>query len=460
LFPQLGSGESLQPFKTIKDYKDFLKRIDCFAVWCDTAVVNMRKGIAAGIANPKAIMIKTLPQLKSIIIQDTIQNIFYKPINHFPENFTQSEKDSLKTLYISAIKQKVIPSFQKLYEFIEKEYILACRTTSGLYGTPYAKERYEYAIRYHTGTSLAPDSIYRLGLSEVKRIREEMEIVKKQVGFKSSLHDFFEYTTNDRQFKPFHSPHEVLDYYRVLPKRMEPRIEEMFHLKPKTRFEVRQTEKFREASSSAEYIQASADGTRPGIFYVPVNNPEEYNMITMESTFLHEAIPGHHYQISIQQEIKNMPRFRKFGGNNAYIEGWALYAESLGKELGLYTDPYEYFGRLTNEVHRAIRLVVDVGLHAKGWTREEAIAYMKENEAISDAEAISEIERYMAWPGQALSYKIGELKIKELRKKAENALGKRFRISDFHDQILNEGCLPLNILEDKIMKWIDDEKRK
>ena len=453
-FPQMGSGFGIHPFKTVKDYFDFLKRVDGFVTWCDTAIANMQTGIKEGFTNPKVIMERTLPQLRSLITDDVAQNIFYKPVENFPKSFNTAERDSLKALYTNAIKDKIVPAYKKLYTFIEKEYIPACRKTSGIYGTPDWKKRYSVAIRYWTGTDISADSIYALGLNEVKRIKDEMETVRTKVKFKGSLDQFLTFTEEDKQFKPFRTADGILNYYKNVEERIKPELKVMFHLVPKAKFEIRQTEQFREASASAEYIVASADGSRPGVFYVPINNSTEYNYIDMEATFLHEAIPGHHYQLSIQQEMQNLPKFRKFGGSGAYIEGWALYCESLGKELGIYTDPYEYFGRLSNEMLRAVRLVVDVGMHTKGWTREQAIRYMKENTAISDAGAVAEIERYMIWPGQALAYKMGELKIKELRKKAEGALGAKFKISEFHDQILDQGALPPGILEKKIDRWL------
>jgi uncharacterized protein (DUF885 family) len=459
-FAQMGSGKSFQPFNTVKDYTDFLKRINAFTEWTDTAIVKMKQGMKLGIVQPKVLMMKVLPQLNDMIVIDYTKSIFYIPIENLPKSFSQESRDSIKSLYIEAIQNKIIPSFQKLYTFIKNEYIPACRNTSGLYGTPNGKEKYQFAIKYFTNTDFTPDSIYNIGLSEVKRIRTEMESVKNQLGFKGNLKDFFTYTANDAKFKPFKIAGEVLEHYQEIYKTMQPQLKKEFNVVPKSKFEIRETEKFREASASAEYMPGTADGSRPGIFYVPVPDPKNFNDIGMESIFLHEAIPGHHYQISIQQEKTDLPRFRKFGWNGAFGEGWALYCEGLGKELGLYTDPYQYFGRLTNEMHRAVRLVVDAGMHAKGWTREQALEYTYENESIGEADAVAEIERYMAWPGQALSYKIGEMKILSLRKKAEKELGNKFSISKFHDEVLSDGTLPLDILEKKIDNWINEEKLK
>ena len=257
---------------------------------------------------------------------------------------------------------------------------------------------------------------------------------------------------------PYKTPEEVIEGYNAIHRKMEPQLKKLFNMVPKTRFEVRQTEAFRAASSSAEYNPGTPDGSRPGIFYAPILDASTYNYTGMETLFLHEAIPGHHYQIALQAENEELPKFRRFLYYGAYGEGWALYTESLGKELGLYTDPYQYFGNLGDEIHRAIRLVVDVGMHTKGWTREQAIKYMMDNEAISDQAAVAEIERYMAIPAQALSYKIGQLKILELRKRAEAALGDQFNVALFHDEVLKYGCLPLDTLERIINGWIENQK--
>jgi uncharacterized protein (DUF885 family) len=278
--------------------------------------------------------------------------------------------------------------------------------------------------------------------------------VKDQVGFTGDLPDFFQSVKTDPKLMPFKNADEVLAAFKAIQSKIDPNLKKVFNNTPKTGFEIRRTEAFREASASAEYMQGTADGSRPGVFYVPIPDATKFNLTSgMESLFLHEAIPGHHYQVSLQQENQSIPKFMRFGWYGAYGEGWALYTESLGKELGLYTDPYQYLGALGDEMHRAIRLVVDVGIHTKGWSREEALNYMLQNEAISKDGAIAEIERYMAIPGQALSYKIGALKIRELRSKYASALGGKFKLADFHDQVLKNGCLPLSVLEETLDAW-------
>jgi len=305
---------------------------------------------------------------------------------------------------------------------------------------------------------MTADEIHEIGKSEVVRIKAEMEKAKKEIGFDGDLISFFDFVRASKSQMPFKNPEEVIANFNSIQDRVEAQLNEVFGLKPKAGFEVRRTEAFREASASAEYVPGSKDASRSGIFYVPILDVTKYNKYADEALFLHEAIPGHHYQLSLQQENKDLPEFLHPESMGVFVEGWALYAESLGKELGLYEDPYQYFGMLSMEMHRAIRLVVDTGIHAKGWTREQAIQYSLDNEAESEASIITEVERYMATPGQALSYKIGQLKIRELRTKAENELGKNFDVKEFHNQVLNSGSLPLVLLEEKIEGWVASEK--
>jgi len=341
---------------------------------------------------------------------------------------------------------------------MKNEYMTAGRDSSGFSDLPNGSSYYDFAIKYFTTTTMSADEIHNLGLSEVARIRAEMEKIKEQVGFKGNLKAFFDYVRNSKELMPFSTPEEIIANFNKMHATMKSKVDELFSLQPKTPFEVRRTEAFREKSASAEYNPGSLDGTRPGIFYTPIPNASSYNVYSDESLFLHEAIPGHHFQISLTQESKELPQFRKTLWYSAYGEGWALYTESLGTELGLYTDPYQLFGMLGAEMHRAVRLVVDTGIHTKGWSREKAIAYCLDNEAESEAGITSEIERYMANPGQALSYKIGQLKIRELRAKATKALGDKFDIREFHKEVLETGCIPLALLENKIDKWIASNK--
>ncbi|WP_460635436.1 DUF885 domain-containing protein [Larkinella harenae] len=459
-FGQLGSGAGAQPFKTVKDYDDWLKRVSAFRVWGDTAVANFRKGLATGIVWPKSLVVKMVPQMTELVVTDPTKSLFYGPINNLPKDFSEADKNRLTTAYQKAILEEIVPTYKKLGDFLQNEYLPKARTTSGIDAIPQGAEIYDYLVRTWTTTDKKPEEIYQTGLKEVARIRSEMEKVKTQVGFTGTLAQFFTHLKTDPKLYPYKQPKEVLAAFNAILAKIEPHLQTMFTKTPKSKFEIRQTEKFREASASAEYNPASADGSRPGIFYVPIPDATKFNVTSgMESLFLHEAIPGHHYQISLQQEDTSLPKFRRFAWYGAYGEGWALYCESLGKELGLYTDPYQYMGALNDEIHRAIRLVVDVGLHTKQMTREQAIQYMMENEPIAEEGAVAEIERYMAIPGQALSYKIGALKIRELRAQYEQQLGGKFQLAAFHDEFLKDGCMPLDVLERKMDTWATQQAK-
>lgn len=457
-FGQLASGSGAQPFKTVKDYENWLKRVDSFIVWCDTAIANMKIGIRKGYVLPKSLIKKVIPQMASLMNGPVEEHLFYRPVDLMLGSFSSEEKDKITSEYTKMIRDKIIPLYQRLYNFISEDYLPAGRETSGYGALPNGDAWYKQRIKNYTTTGMTAEEIHQLGLSEVERISEDMEEVKAEVGFNGELKDFFNYVRNKKELMPFNTAEQVIEHCKSIYQTLKPNLKKLFDVMPKTPFEIRRTEAFREKSASAEYNQGSIDGTRPGIFYVPVPDAKKYNIFSDESLFLHEVIPGHHFQISLQQENDALPKFRKTLWYSAYGEGWALYSESLGKELGLYEDPYQYFGMLSAEMHRAIRLVVDTGIHSKGWTREQAIQYSIENEAESLDNIESEIERYMAGPGQALSYKIGQLKIRELRSRAAKQLVDKFDIQLFHDQILESGCVPLEILEAKINRWIEGQK--
>jgi len=454
---QLASGMGAQPFKTPQDYDNWLIRIEGYLSWLESAKENMKEGMAVGWVLPTSLVQKVIPQLEVMSTTQWDEHLFYSPIQNLPEYFSEEDRSRLSAAYAAMVQNKIIPAYADLVEFMSGEYFAASRESSGFNALPEGDAYYQYAIRLYTTTDMTAEEIHTLGLNEVARIQSEMEKIKDQVGFKGDLKAFFDHVRTRKELMPYTDAQQVIDRFYSIQERMLPQVNRLFELQPKTAFEVRRTEAFREASASAEYNQGSLDGTRPGIFYVPIPNVTEYNNFSDEDLFLHEAIPGHHFQISLQQENENLPSFRKDLWYSAYGEGWALYTESLGKELGLYEDPYQYFGMLGAEIHRAIRLVVDTGLHAKGWTREQAIQYSLDNEAESEASIISEVERYMANPGQALSYKVGQLKIRELRTLAETALGSDFDIKHFHRIVLESGCIPLSYLEDKIINWISTE---
>ncbi|WDF55050.1 DUF885 domain-containing protein [Mucilaginibacter sp. KACC 22063] len=456
---QLGSGTGAQPFKTVADYDNWLKRVSAFKLWADTAMANMDKGIKLGIIWPKANVVKMIPQMQSMVVASPEKSLFYGPIDSLPKSFSEADKNRLTAAYKKAIMADIVPTYKKLGDYLKNTYLPHALSTSGLSAWPNGTTMYAYMVKQNTTTTKSPEEIYQLGLREVARIKSQMDSIKNKVGFKGDLKAFFAYMRTDPKFKPYKTPKQVLDAFENIHQRMQPNLKKMFTNVPKTPFEIRQTEAFRAASASAEYLQGSADGTRPGIFYVPILDATQFNVTSgMESLFLHEAIPGHHYQISLAQENTSLPKFRRFEVDNAFVEGWALYCESLGKELGLFTDPYQHMGALGDEMHRAVRLVVDVAIHTKGMTREQAINYMMSNEAIDEQGATAEIERYMANPGQALGYKIGAIKIRELRNKAEKELGSKFNLADFHNQILKDGSMPLSVLESKINAWIAEKK--
>ncbi len=455
---QFASGTSAQPFKTEKDYTNFLKRMDLYSVWIDSAMVYMRKGIDKKIVLPKALTLKMIPQFEEIITPKIEDNLFYSTIKTFPKTFTEAQKKDLTDKYTATIKTKLMPKYQQMVSFLKNEYLPASRTTSGIGAISSGADLYKVYVKQWTTTDKTPEQIHQIGLQEVALLNAAMEKVKEQVGFKGTLKEFLNAVRDMKELKPFTKPEQVIANFEKIYKTIQPNVNKLFSLQPKTKFEIRRTEAFREKTASAEYIQGAVDGSRPGVFYVPIPDATKYNVLEDEDLFLHEAIPGHHFQMSLQQENTNLPDFRRYNWFGAYGEGWALYAESLGKELGLYSDPYQYLGMLNDEMHRAIRLVVDTGIHYKGWTREQAIQYSLDNEAESEASITSEVERYMAIPGQALSYKIGQLKIIELRELAQKELKDKFDIKKFHQIILESGVMPLALLEKKVKHWIEKEE--
>jgi len=457
-FAQLGSGNGLHPFKTVKDYEDFLKRVNGFVAWTDQAIVNMREGIAKGYTLPKVLVERTLPQLAAQLVEKPEDSLYWGPIGNLPASFTEGERQQLTAAYRAAITTQIIPSYRRLHDFLRDEYLPKARTSVGLDALPDGKAWYEYNVRNISTTDYTPAQIHEIGLREVERIHGEMRKVMQQVGFEGSLDDFFRFLNTDQQF--VHPSREALIAgYVDIKNRVDPQLPKLFEILPKADYEVRAVEPFREKSAAGgQYQAASEDGSRPGIFYANAYDLKARPKWAMEALSLHEGNPGHHFQISIQREQKDLPRFRRFGGYTAYSEGWGLYAESLGPDLGVYKDPYQYFGRLEGELFRAIRLVVDTGLHSKGWTREQVLEYIDVNSATSDARRIAETERYIAIPGQAVAYKIGQLKLSELRERAERELGERFDVRKFHTAVLADGALPLDVLEAKIDRWIAAQK--
>jgi uncharacterized protein (DUF885 family) len=460
LFVQLGSGNGMQPFKTVKDYDDFLKRLDGLVQWTDQAIVNMRLGMQRGYTLPKVLVEKTLPQLQAHVVAQPEDSLYWGPITNLPADFPAADRERLTAAYRAAIETKVVPTYRKLHDFMRDEYLPKARTTHGMDALPDGKAWYAYNVKRVTTTDYTPEQIHQIGLDEVARIHKAMDGVMQQVGFKGTRNEFFKHLNTDPRFFWTRREDLVAGYERIKDE-VKPQLPKLFEILPKADYEVRAVEPFREKSASGgQYQAASEDGSRPGIFYANAYDLRARPKWAMDALSLHEGSPGHHFQLTIQREQKDLPKFRRFGGYTAYVEGWGLYAESepVGRALGRYVDPYQYFGQLEAELWRAIRLVVDTGLHSKGWTREQVLDYMDANSSAAEARRVSETERYMAIPGQALAYKIGQIKISELRARAEKSLGAKFDVRKFHTAVLADGALPLDVLEAKLDSWIESQR--
>jgi uncharacterized protein (DUF885 family) len=453
-----GSGSGPQPFATAKDYDRFLKRAREFPRWADGAIAQMRAGMANGITVPRVAMAKVAPQLREIATAKLSDNIYWTPIASMPKEIPAQDRQRITEAYTAALSQEVLPAYTRLADFLERDYLPAARTTVGWTDLPDGQAWYRWRIRQSTTMDRPAEEIHQLGLAEVARIRGEMLRVKTQVGFSGDLDAFFAHLEDDPQFY-YASEAELLGAYRDVKRRIDAMLPKLFADFPKADYEIRAVEPFRAASAAgASYQAPSADGKRPGIFYINTHNLKAQPKFGLETLSLHEAAPGHHFQIAIQQELTGLPRFRRFNGYVSYSEGWALYAESIGKELGVFTDPYQWYGRLSDEMLRAMRLVVDTGLHAKGWSREQAIKYMLDNSSLAESDVTAEVERYIVWPGQALGYKLGQLHISALRAKAEAQLRGSFDVREFHSQVLRDGALPMDVLTAKIDRWIESKR--
>jgi len=465
MFAQLGSGTSAQPFATVKDYEDWLKRAALGPAIFDQAIANMREGVKAGIVQPKVLMQKVLPQLDALVVEDPTKSIFWGPIEKMPQQFPAADRERLTTAFRTLITTQLNPAYRRLRAYINDEYLPKCRDTVGMGALPNGAAWYNQKVHDNTTKSMNAAQIHEIGLSEVARIQDGMRGVAKELGYDkptkslTELKAFFDWM-KARPDMYFGSKDELLGAYQKFHAEVDPVLPAFFNLRPKTNYEVRLVEPYREASASAgSYQGPSLDGSRGGIFFVNAYDLKARPKWALASLSLHEAAPGHHFQISLQRELKDLPVFRRFGSNDtAYVEGWGLYAEYLGYEMGMYKDPVARFGALDAELWRAIRLVTDTGLHLKGWTRQQTLDYMFANSPAEQTRAVSEAERFMAIPGQALAYKIGQLKIVELRKRAEKALGPKFKVAEFHDEVLRDGSVPLDVLEQKIDRWIAAKK--
>ena len=454
LFAQLGSGRAAQPFRTVKDYENWLSRAASFPAVIDGWMKDMREGIKAGVVLPKALVLPMLPQLEELGNDNLDKNVYMSPVKKFPAGVSEDDQKRLTAAYTALVREKMAPAHRRLLGFMRDTYLPASRATVGLSAIPGGKAWYAFEAKSSTTTDLTPEAIHTIGLNEVARIRALFETAKARTGFKGTLKEFIAHLNTAPELR-FKTREEIQAAYESLRPRVDAKVPAFFGRLPKTPFEIRPVEAFREvAAAPAQYSGGLADGSRPGIFYYNAYQPETRTRFTTTAIFVHEAIPGHHFEGSLAREHESLPAFRRFGGSGAYSEGWGLYSEMLGEEMGLYDDHWQYVGRLSLEIWRAVRLVVDTGLHAKGWTREQSIAYFLENVPQGEIVATQEVERYIGVPGQALSYKIGEIKIRELRTRAEKALGKKFDIRAFHDEILTHGSVPLSVLEAAVDRWI------
>lgn len=449
------SGEGSQPLTTVPQYRAYLNRLTQLPAWIDQAIVNMQEGMRTGVTQPKAIMVSALPQFRKLVSPSPEQSIYYTPVQRMPASFSAADKARLTEDYRAAVA-RLLPALARLATFIETDYIPACRTSTGFAAVPNGAAWYATRVAEATTTSLTPEAIHAIGLKEVARIQAEFAKLGPQLGYDGPPAGLPVWVSQQSRFFPFKTEEEVQAVYRKLDGVLDEKLPAMFTLLPKARLDLRLEPELSRDTASDHYTAPAADGSRPGVFWSVVTDPAKYGSTGMTTLFLHEGKPGHHFHIALMQEL-GLPNFRKFGGNTAFTEGWALYAETLGREMQLFDDPAQYFGHLNDELLRATRLVVDTGMHAKGWTREQTIQYMKDTLGY-DAVARSETERYMAWPGQALAYKIGALKIMALRQRAQESLGDRFSLPAFHEQVLGDGTLPLSLLEAKIDHWIAQQR--
>jgi uncharacterized protein (DUF885 family) len=451
------SGAGSQPLATVPQYRAYLGRLRQLPAWLDQAVANMRQGIRQGIVQPRAISAAMLPQFRQLRSSDVMASVYCTPIRNFPAGFSAADKASLSTEYRAVVANGIEPALTRLVNFLEKEYLPASRDSTGWSALPNGAAWYAAKIAHRTNLPLSAEAIHQTGLKEVARIEAQWVALGPKLGYQGAPKELPRWVAGQKQFKPFTSEAQVLDAYRQLDALIKTRLPTYFHRLPKSAMEILPEPELSRATASDHYTPAAADGSHPGVFWVVVNDPADYGRAEMATLFLHEAQPGHHLHAGLLKEL-DLPDFRKFNteymNSAAFTEGWALYSETLGREFGLYDDPLFYFGHLNDELLRAVRLVVDTGMHAKGWTREQAVAYMQDKLGFSEARAVNQVQRYMVWPAQALSYKLGAMQILALREKARAALGDRFQLASFHDTVLGAGTLPLPILEQRIHRWI------
>jgi len=453
----LGGGQAEQPIKTVAEHEAYLQRISRLPAWSEQAIANMRLGIKRHIVRPRAVVAATLTQLRTLGAENVEASPYYAPIRNLPASFSDADRQRLTRAYRDAIEKRIAPAMRQLAAFVETDYLPASTDTAGWGALPNGAAWYRHYVRDQTTTELSPDEIHAIGLKEVARIQGELAKVAPQLGYEGDPKQLLSSVSANKKFQPFTSEAQILDTYRAINEKVKAHLPQLFGRVPKAALEIRPEPELTKAAASDHYSLPAEDGSRPGVFWAVIDNPAAYESTTMTTLFLHEGQPGHHFQLAIQQEL-SLPPFRKRAWINAYGEGWALYAETLGHDMGLYQDPVAYVGHLRLEIFRAARLVVDTGMHAKGWSRDQAVAYLTENVGFPVAQSRTQIDRYMAWPAQALGYKLGALKIQELRDRAKQKLGDKFSLAAFHDAVLAEGQLPLSLLDAHIEQWIASQR--
>ncbi|WP_240928057.1 DUF885 domain-containing protein [Thalassoroseus pseudoceratinae] len=443
-------------FETVKDYEDWIARMNGMLTYMDQTIVLMQRGIELNIVHARIVMERVPHQIERQIVEDPTKSLFYKPFRKFPKSIPAAEQQRLRTQAQTAIRTAVVPAYEKMLTFFTDEYLPACFDRVGVWQIPLGQEFYAQRARKFTTTELTPQEIHDIGLKEVKRIRAEMETIVKEVGWEGTFAEFLTHLRTDEKFYT-NSPNELLEAYQAVCRRIDPELPKLFKKLPRIPYGIEAIPAhIAPDTTTAYYRPPSADGRRPGTYFVNLYKPEVRPTYEMEALSLHESVPGHHLQIALAMERGALPEFRRYGGYTAFVEGWALYGEKLGYELGMYEDPYSRFGQLTYEMWRAIRLVVDTGMHSLKWTRQDAIDLFKENTAKTELDIVNEVDRYIAWPGQALAYKIGEIRISELRKRAEQELGDEFDIREFHDVVLRNGAVTLDVLEQNVEAWLKE----
>jgi len=444
------------PFKTTQDYRDYLDRLDKFGAYTDQHIALLTEGISTGNVLPSVVLQGYEETISAHIVEDATRSLLYSPFRNFPEGLTDAEEVQLHERAIVSITNNVVPAYKRFHDFMQRIYIPAARGTIGASALPDGREFYRYRVRHFTTLEISPEEVHQVGLIEVARIKSEMLTVINQVEFNGDFADFLQFLRTDPKFYPTNADDYLKETAYIL-KRMDGELPKLFLNLPRNPYGLKVIPAYIAPKTTTAYYQPPpASGKLAGQYFLNTYNLKSRPLYELEALSLHEAVPGHHLQIALQQELTDLPLFRKYSGFTAFVEGWALYAERLGLEVGFYKDPYSNFGRLSYEMWRACRLVVDTGIHYQGWTRKQAIDYMIENTSLSRHNIVSEVDRYISWPGQALAYKIGELKIRELRQRASNQLGTHFDIREFHDAVLRHGAVPLPILESNIDKFIED----